>query len=690
MDASFLEIGHISYQTLLRASTYVLLIACYLLFPIWMLIDGIILQIAFVFTIAFIIPEILGYLLTDILGEPSKKIDIVSLLKRNGITVGYFAGTSFVYALLLLPLLLAPIKPIDDEPVHLGRIAFLERILTLGSRLDSTLVGIAISLAVIVLSIVILIAAGIIGENPIQSFFRSLFEKTMLSRIAHIIIGGAFCALVVLSSSFVVHEWDIARFGPLQPVSYVAPLLLFGYTDVTLLILRLFDVLLMVLSAVFIMKITSDLLEAFSGQRGQTNRIHKILGMVAGWVFLLYTPTIVFSAQIMLTAGVAMFFTLNCFLFIRFFKSSGNRIGNIYLLSLFVSLAIGSLWKNVLLVQAATFVVILLLWAISRPNRAESLILWFKSCLIYLAIFGPWFMIIQLGGMMSREYIPNPTYLLPPSLFDYLFRLDLQMGVFWGLLGYASICSVFLLAIWKRSWILFTITLTYASWYVFFTLDSGWPHIVDRFFVPALSLLAISSAFLIGAFLQETLNIIRDSRAAGKTGISTPSIQSVKKIAVLSVTIILLTSLAAGVGERAISIPQQIHYSVNNEYLAYDKAAEYVHSIINGNSSLLYSRFGQSGFNYYMRNYGDYYYTMSGFGNPWVPEEGNESAGYFIEYLRNNSYSVLAMPDAEFCQLDLANATAVIDELIERYSFFGITEYRAFQYGETSFHVWSF
>ena len=83
MDASFLEIGHISYQTLLRASTYVLLIACYLLFPIWMLIDGIILQIAFVFTIAFIIPEILGYLLTDILGEPSKKIDIVSLLKRN-------------------------------------------------------------------------------------------------------------------------------------------------------------------------------------------------------------------------------------------------------------------------------------------------------------------------------------------------------------------------------------------------------------------------------------------------------------------------------------------------------------------------------------------------------------------------------------------------------------------------------
>jgi hypothetical protein len=105
-----LEFGQISYQTFLRATTYILLIACYLLFPIWMLLDGILLQIAFVFTIAFIVPEILGYFLNDILDEPNKKINVVSLLKRNKTEVGYFMGTLVAYTLLLLPLLLAPIN----------------------------------------------------------------------------------------------------------------------------------------------------------------------------------------------------------------------------------------------------------------------------------------------------------------------------------------------------------------------------------------------------------------------------------------------------------------------------------------------------------------------------------------------------------------------------------------------------
>lgn len=303
-------------------------------------------------------------------------------------------------------------------------------------------------------------------------------------------------------------------------------------------------------------------------------------------------------------------------------------------------------------------------------------------------IFGPWFIVAQLGGLVTRPYIADPTYLLPPVLFDYLFRFDLQMGVFWGLLGYASIFLTLLLAIWKRSWILFTIVSTYLSWYAFFTLDAGWPHVVDRFFVPALSLLAISSLFLIGVLLQESLKILADSKAAGMEGISTPSAQNMKKISVLVVTILLLSPFAIGIGERVISIPQQIHYSANNEYLAYDDAAAYVHGIINGDSNLLYSRFAQSGFNYYMRYYGDYFYSLNGFGALWVPEEGNESAGHFIEYLRTNNYSVLAMPDAEFCHRELPNATAVISELIDRYSFFGITEYRVFQYGETMFHVW--
>ncbi|MFW9964749.1 MAG: hypothetical protein ACFFCX_14370 [Candidatus Sifarchaeia archaeon] len=646
-------------------------------------------QVTFVFVIAFIIPEILGFLLIDILADSSKKIDVVSLLKRNRIALGYLVITVIGYTLLLLPLLLAPIKPLDDEAAHLVRIAFLERILTLGSRLDLTLIGVAFTISIILISTVVLVASGMLGENRIQSFFQSLFEKTIISRIVHLIIGGVFCVLIVSSSLFIVDEWNIARFGPLQPVSYVAPLLLFGYTEVTLLILRMYNVLFMALSSVFIMKIMSDLLESYFGQKKNTNRIFEILGMIAGWAFLLYTPTIIFSAQVMLTAGVTLFFTLNCFLFIRLFKTSVDKISRIYLLSLFVSLAIGSLWKRVLLVQAATFILILLLWMISRPNQAESLKLWFKSCLVYLVIFGPWFIIVQLRGLVTRPYIADPTYLLPPGLFDYLFRLDLQMGIFWGILGYVSICLTLLIAIWKRSWILFTITPTYASWYVFFTLDAGWPHVVDRFFVPALSLLAISSLFLIGVFLQETMKFIVDSRAAGKIGISTPSTLTIKKITVLVVVIILLTPFAVGIGERAISIPQQIHYSVNNEYLAYDEAAAYVHGIINGDSNLLYSRFGQSGFNYYMRNYGKYFYSLSGFGDPWVPEEGNESAAAFIDYLRNNNYSVLAMPDAEFCRHDLANATAVIGELIVNYSSFGITEYRAFDYGETSFHVWS-
>ncbi|MFX1484834.1 MAG: hypothetical protein ACFFCP_16775, partial [Promethearchaeota archaeon] len=353
-----MEIGQVSYQTFLRAFTYVILIACYLLFPIWMLIDGLILQIIFVFTIAFIIPEILGLLINDILNDPSRKIDILLLFKRNRITVGYFAGTIFVYSLLILPLLLTPIKPIDDEPVHIGRIVLLLRLLTLGSRLDLTLVGILVVLGIVLLSVIIIIATGAIGESRIQSFFQSFFEKTALSRIFHVIVGGVFCVLIVLASSFSLFDWVIARWGPLQPVSYVAPLLLFGYTDITLLILRLFDVVLVALSAVFIMKITADLLGAYLGQRERSDRTYEIFGMVAGWIFLLYTPTMIFSTQVMLTAGLAMFFTLSCFLFIRFFISSENKISNHYLLALFVSLAIGSLWKRVLLVQAVTFMFI--------------------------------------------------------------------------------------------------------------------------------------------------------------------------------------------------------------------------------------------------------------------------------------------------------------------------------------------
>ncbi|MFX1482192.1 MAG: hypothetical protein ACFFCP_03280 [Promethearchaeota archaeon] len=675
---------YITYLTLLRAVTYVLLVACYLLFPIWMLLDSIVLQIAFAFVIALVVPEILGYLFEDILGEKSRKIDITSIVKRNKTTLCYFVGTSFVYTLILLPLILAPIKPLNDESAHISRIVFLERILTLGSRLDSTLIGIGYTLGVIIVGVVILIGSGMLGENRVQSVFQALFGKTILSRIFRVIVGAGFCVLIVLASSDSIDSWNIARFGPLQPVSYVGPLLLFGYTDTTLLILRQFNLLLMVLSAVFIMKITSDLLDAFSSQKGNEYKIQNILGMVAGWTFLFYTPTIILSSQLMLTAGLTMFFTLNCFLFIRFFKSLENKPNRIYLLSLFVSLGIGSLWKRVLLVQAISFILILLLWSLSRPNYVESLKLWFKLCIIYSILFGPWLVVAQFGGLVTRDYIPSFNNILPPVLYDYLLRFNLQMGIFWGMLGYTSIFLMLLLAVWKRSWILLTIAPTYTIWYIFFTLDTAWSHVEDRFFVPALSLLAASTAFLIGVFVQESLKIFVDSRREG----SVLSTQRTRKISVLVVTLFLLFPFSVGIGERSISISQQINYSANNEYLAYDQAASYVHSIINGDSSRLYSRFGQSGFNYYMREYGNYFYSLSGFGEVWVPEEGNESAGQFIEYLRSNNYTVLAMPDAKFCHRMLVNATAIIGELVERYSSFGITEYRAFQYGETSFHVW--
>jgi hypothetical protein len=677
-----------NYRILLRGFTYILLIAGYLLFPIWMLLDNIILQIIFVFSIAFIVPEVLVYLIDEIVGEKEKQIDSIEILRRNKVSLLYFLITTIAYTIMLLPFLLAPLKPIDDEAAHIGRIVFLEGILTLGSRLSPLLVGVALFGVIILVVFTILMASGFLGENKLHFLLKEFFAKSLVTRIFHIIVGAVFSVLVVLSSSFTVYEWHIARFGPLQPVTYVTPLLLFGYSDMTLWILRFFDIILMVLSAVLIKKITIDLISSYSDQEQSNRKVIEILGMLSGWIFLVFTPTFLFSVQVMLTAGVSFFFTLNCFLFVRYFRSIDIDKSNIYLVTLFTMLAVGSLWKRVILVQASTFILILLVWALTQLDRKESILLWFKSCLLYLMIFGPWFAIVQLGGSVTREYTIDPASLLPPGLFDYLYRLDLQMGVFLGVLGYMCLGVLAIVTLRKRSWVLSGITLSYATWYLFFNLDAGWAHIVDRFFVPALSILAISICFVIGVALDQSRGVISDLRNTSQDGSISLSQFNARKLTIIAVTIVLITPLALGVGERAVSYSQQLQDVVDNEYLAYDEAAAYIHSIIQENSDLLYSRFGQSGLNYYMRSYGDYYYTISGFGETWIPEPDNESAGHFLEYLREHNYTVLAMPDAEFCQLELPNATAIITELIDNYSSYAITEYRAFTYGSTSFHVW--
>ena len=681
----------IRVRAILKAAIVPLMIAGYIVYPIWLLITDSLLTAVFTFIVIFIVPLTVWHAIDIIIPDDDLSVRVSSFAKSNRENIIYFTITFLLFWLALFPLLAAPLVPRGDEPAHVARIMYASFFLTIRNLLEPSIAGVAI----IVLLTGIVVALVAVSSKPQGGALHRALSYAC-GRKARVILllfaGMTLAGLTYWKSSWSVNPTLVGRFGPFQPLLFSLPHLLFGYSDTTVMAWRTLNLALFGIAALIIKLTTVDILTYLVPKNHRDDNAIRLVSYLAGWIFLLFPPTIEYSVQIYLTSGVALFFALSFFLFVRVLHAEDTAKRSAYTVALALCLGIGSLWKRVILVETGAIFLLLFVYYILRSSstKKRDLLEPFLAGVIYACVFLPWFVVVQLGGVVKRSYIVNFEYALPPHLWDYLLRYDTQMGVTLGILAYSSIAVISILSILKKSSCTFVMMPIYGVWYLFFNLDDGWGHIVDRFFVPALSLMAISLAVMVGLILVFSSIGYRDyMQRNSKTKQEVRLSRNIEQRVVFSVLALLLlsTTLGIGVAQSAARVPSVVEDMLENRYIPYDSAAEYVHEIIGGNYSQLYSRFGPSSFSFYLNKYSNYPITDAGLGVTWSPDPENTTADAFVDYLRCLDYKVLALPTLNLiCGSCLPHFIA--QQLVDDPGGYGIQDMKVFSYGKNSFYVW--
>jgi len=670
------------------------MITCYVLFPIWKLVDNFLLSIVFAVFVGVAVPLLVSWLVRLILQEFQPKISLGALAMKHKMGLYYFVITSVVYLLILGLLVVAPLLPRGGEPFHVYRLLTMSWILTIGGRIDPLLIGFFVIMGVFIGLLFILLFSS---ETVEVSLLRRI-SAFVSTRIGKLLIWGIIavgCAgFALIFSIWTIETNSLSRFGPLNPVLLFLPHLLFGYSDLTIVVWRILNLMIMVGAATICGKITHDLISEIDKDNHLGSKIRHALSAFAGWLFLFYPITITHSTQLYLAAGVSLFFMLNCYFLIKLLRSHDQSSEILYILLLSLGLGFGSLWKRVILVQAGVcFLIILIVFFLrSGSLKSDKLQLWFKALLVYCLLFGPWLIVIQFQGIVGRPYIPEITNWLPPYIFDYLFRFENHMGLILGALGYVSLFAILIIALFRRSWILFTLSAQYGVWYLFFTLDAGWEHTADRFFVPGLALLAISTILLLASTLTIALPVFQkmeQSLRKPQEHESKVVIQPSKKAYVSAILVgIILLSTFAGATQNFVATSVFIDDTLDNQFLPYDEAAQFIHSVVNGNSSKIWSNWGPSSLSFYMNKYGDYSITPSGYGATWQPDPLNDTVEAFVDFLNVSGYSVLALPHQEMVSPGYC-PPLIVEELLLHYDDLGFTDMVDYTFGSNHFYIWT-
>jgi hypothetical protein len=441
----------------------------------------------------------------------------------------------------------------------------------------------------------------------------------------------------------------------------------------------------MVLTAVVIRATTLEILNRLNPD-GTNSRLFRILSSLAGWMFLLFPPTVEFSSQIWLTSGVSLFFVLSFYLLVKILNTTDRDKRAVYIILLSLSLGLGSLWKRVILIEAAAiYLFLLFFYSFRRSIKKKELLDTILGGFVYACIFLPWFMVVQLGGSVERAYILNIEYAFPPYLWDYLQRFGSQMGVVFGVAAYVGIALLFILSLYKREGSTMSMVPIFAIWYLFFNLDDGWTHDVDRFFIPALSLLAISFIVIVGLVSSSSVKHLRQSTE--NSDAREKSIFANRKIFATLTLILLFSTAGVGIIENASSASGFVNTTLETRYIPYDPAAEYIHSIIQGNASALYSRFGPSSLAFYLNKYGNYPLTTAGIGVTWSPNPDNVTTAAFVDYLKSMRIRALALPSPGLIRASTLPGF-IAEDLIDNHTSYGINTLKEFNLRERSFYVW--
>ena len=685
-------LGTVNLKEFLKASVFPIFAILYILYPLWMLSEDPLIVMIFGYGI-ILMPFLIRYLIDSIWPESSKELDIGLFIRSRKLDLVYFLVTAIVYWMWLSPLIFAPLSPRGDEPTHVSRIIVLSLMWTFDGLVSTVIVGVVLILGLAIT--VLFILAWSVPKR--ESFFLwpllRIFFKTKIRYLLYVALAILPIFMGFFSTRYNVGTYSLTRYGPFHPVVFVLPFLLLGYSTSLIVIWKTLNLFIMVGAAAIIRRFTAEILSRIDNRLTLETRTNRVLSMLSGWIFLILAPVIEFSVVVYLTSGVALFFAVNCLLLLRTLTASGEKQQRFYLVSLVLFLGFSSLWKRVLLVQAGAAFLILFVFLVVRgaSDRKQSTITLIKSGLIYGCIFGPWFIIVQLQGYIWREFVPEPSYLFSHQLFDYLLRFDTQVGVILGIASYTTLVVLFLLGISLRKKSLTVLAPQFALWYLFFTLDAGWPHTVDRFFVPALSLLIVSLMTTIGILIVHSQPIVQrlTMRFAAKKSPS-ESLQvlpSKKTMLSFLLLISLLGTTIAGATQNVLAGNSYVGTALDTKYIPYDQAAQYIVQQIDGNLSLVYSVWGPSSFIYYLNIYGSYPYVGDSLGEVWTPDPNNVTTEAFIEFLESSGYTVLALPSAHLVDSRLI-PTDIVESLISNYSSYGISHLEVFSYGSNEFYVW--
>ena len=392
-----------------------------------------------------------------------------------------------------------------DEGFHVFRVLLVKKMVSFGGILPDWILAVTFYLFV---AIIIAIAILIKRKQKLRSRIKQFFQKKKYIKL-YTLVGFAIAIMVLYAvlfdimsnrAGFQLLEGNIniafARYGPINPILGLIPLITFGYSEFWLNLVPLFF---STFSMIYLYKLVK--------------RYRSELFAIFVSLLVPLIPTIFeFESQYYLATGV-LFFSIACMY--HFHKAISKPDITELNKFLFIYLT-GFLYKKVILFSLFSLYVYLLFIFIHRywKNRQinwKEVQLWFGYLILALIPSITW--ILLTNPIVWRKYVFSFSQLFSVYIIAYVKLMPQIISFIWIL----AIIGIPLSLIFMRDHLTLTSLLFSVIIYFIYSADAGWHSATPRLIVPMLPFILICSVQIIDFGLMKLTRIIIQKQPKIKT-----------------------------------------------------------------------------------------------------------------------------------------------------------------------------
>jgi hypothetical protein len=671
--------GDIKYSEAISTIIGLLFTYCYIIYPVWLFPGSVIFDF-----LTFIILWVLNISIIFYISYTLKKFEeeiksIISHVKNYLKISAKILSVLFIVLIVIFSeeIFYAPLESRGDESAHIGRIEAYNLLWTVDNRIPGQISLLGIILLLSLLTVIFLHISKIPRKRQLGESIKFIIKsKIFFVLLFPILIIFVFLILVKEFAPILFDRYLLTafgRFGPLHPSIYAIPLLIFGWSNILIPTWRLMN-LITSLGTLFLASYLVNLISEYAHKKESSKQIISSKRIYLNYLFVLpifFLPAIIrFTFSVWLTTGVVFFNILSSVFTLKYLMETSKGKKRVLLILNSIIFGYGILWKEVLLLQPiimASFITIKYIFHYFK-TPSKKIIKKYGNTILHLGVMMgvigiPYFFLVQFYNLSWRTYQPEISNIFSINFFDYFNRRYIELG-FMADFFYLFLFLLIVFAIIKKQYYLLYLPFAFLTWYIFFTLDSGWSHTVDRFMNIPVLILSLSIAIIVSnlGFFVENLHLkkFNDNRK--------------RNFAVISLILLILIP-------TSISGNYYLVESLKKTRLPYNSAVVYINTNWDNDSEKIYYDYGPNSFHFYS--------NIEGFplGLYVVPKISiNTTTDEFLNYCFEENIRFIVMPDSGHLYLGYF-PVPVFNDLV----LLGLNnsiEMVKFSYYESTYYVW--